>query len=100
MLRSHNRQDVELEFFTSFLSHAIKHEKAYLEIVEPIILDAAKLARNETTILDIGRRALNIKLILLQCAATQLQAIDNSNWTEHLQLILTAITESDPDCIA
>jgi hypothetical protein len=100
MLRSHNRQDVELEFFTSFLSHAIKHEQAYLEIVEPIILDAAKLARNETTILNIGRKALNVKLILLQCAATQLRAIDDTNWTDHLQFILTAITASDQDCMA
>jgi hypothetical protein len=57
MLRSHNRQDVELEFFTSFLSHAIKHEQAYLEIVEPIILDAAKLARNETTIFKYWKKS-------------------------------------------
>jgi len=47
MLRSHNQQDVELDFFTSFLNHAIDGETAYIDIVRPIILDAASLARDE-----------------------------------------------------
>lgn len=94
MLRSHNQQDVELDFFTSFLDHAIKGEEDYIAIVKPIILEAASLARDEKKIADVGRTGLNIKLALYKWGSTSLKPINADNLTQNLSTILSIITDS------
>ncbi|NVM64185.1 hypothetical protein FHW88_002513 [Mucilaginibacter sp. SG538B] len=93
MLRSHNQQYVELDFFTSFLNHAINGNQAYFRIVEPIILDAASLARHEKNIADIDRTGLNIKLFLFDWGSTNLQPINADNLNDNLPLILNIIND-------
>ncbi|WP_295801228.1 hypothetical protein [Mucilaginibacter sp.] len=94
MLRSHNQQDVELDFFTSFLDHAINGEEAYIAIVKPIILEAARLARDETKIADVDRTGLNIKLRLYDWGSTLLMPIYADNLTQNLPMVLTIINNS------
>lgn len=94
MLRSHNQQDVELDFFTSFLNHAIDGEKAYIDIVTPIILDAASMAREEKKLAEVDRTGLNIKLWLYDWGSTSLTPINSDNLTQNLPLILAIINNS------
>lgn len=94
MLRSHNQQDVELDFFTSFLDHAIKGEPAYIDIVRPIILDAASLSRKEMKVADLDRKGLNIKLILFDNGSTNLATINDDNLTQKLTSVLEIIKGS------
>jgi hypothetical protein len=72
----------------------LKANPAYLDIVTPIILDAAQLARGEKKISDIDRTGLNIKLILFKYAPTNLAAIYDSNLNQNLPIILAALNES------
>jgi hypothetical protein len=94
MLRSHNQQDVELDFFTSFLDHAIKGETAYIDIVKPIILDAASLSRKEMKVTDLDRKGLNIKLMLFVNGSTNLAGVNIENLSQKLPMILELINES------
>jgi len=100
MLRSHNQQDVELDFFTLFLNHAIKGETAYFDIVSPIILDAARLSRNEKKITDLDREGLSIKLVLFGSGSTNLATVNDDNLQQNLPMILEIITNSRGQAVA
>lgn len=94
MLRSHNLQDLELDFFTSFLGHAIKGESQYIDLVSPIILDAVSLAKGEKQLYQLERTGLNVKILLIQNASTLLAGINKSNLSQSFKPILDAINQN------
>lgn len=94
MLKSHNLQDLELDFFTSFLGHAINGEPQYLDLVSPIILDAASMAKGEKQLYQLDRVGLNVKILLIQNASTLLSGIDDHNLQQNLEPILDAINNN------
>ena len=58
------KQDTETLFFISFIERAINSEKAYLDIVEPIIAEAVNLAIGSMKITELNRVGLDQKLKL------------------------------------
>lgn len=94
MLKSHNLQDLELDFFSSFLEHAINGEPQYINLVTPIILDAASLAKGEKQIYQLNRVGLNVKLLLLQKASILLSGINDNNLSQNFESILNAINQN------
>ncbi|MGN6179085.1 MAG: hypothetical protein ACTHNW_07880 [Mucilaginibacter sp.] len=91
MLKSHNLQDLELDFFTSFLDRAIKGEEQYVDLVTPIILDAASLAKGEKQLYQLDRIGLNVKILLIEKASTLLSSINSTNLSQNFESILEAI---------
>lgn len=57
-------QNKEKVFFMIFLERAINGDREYLNIIEPIILEAAKLKRGELSIYELDKKSLDIKLEL------------------------------------
>lgn len=94
MLKSHNLQDLELDFFTSFLDQAIKGNTEYIEIITPIILDAASFARGDKKSFELERRALNIKFLLIQKAPNLISNINTQNLVQNFQEILNVINSN------
>ncbi|WP_158825693.1 hypothetical protein [Mucilaginibacter lacusdianchii] len=94
MLRSHNIQDVEVDFFLSFLDHAIKGEAKYRDLVAPIILDVAQLAKGEKEIYQLDRVGLNVKVILLNTASDILKEVTETNLDTYLEALNSVINSS------
>ncbi len=80
------KQDTETLFFISFLERAIKGEKAYINIVKPIIFDAVDYAIGFIKITQLNREGLDQKLKLQSFPKIKEVSIDN--FTEILPEIL------------
>lgn len=96
MLRSHNQQELEFDFFISFLEHAINGEQQYKNLVEPIILDVVKAANKEKEITQLERTGLSVKILLLQKASALLTELDKKGDfnTATLNKLLKIINEN------
>mgnify|MGYP003582756103 CR=1 FL=1 len=91
MLKSHNLQDLELDFFTSFLDQAIKGNVEYTNLVSPIILDAASYVKGEKQSFELERKGLNIKILLIQKAQDLLSHVNSGNLGQKFPEILDVI---------
>ena len=94
MIKSHNPQDQEIEFFVSFLNAAIGGQESYRTLVDPIIADAVRLAKKEADVYELDRVGLDIKLLLFQDAVEILKGINrDSITTDDLINVRKIITE-------
>jgi len=87
MLRSHSKHNSEIDYFSSYLKEAQSGKSAYIDLVKPIILEAASLARGETQIADLDRQGYNIKLLLNKWGHTAIAAITQQNILEQLPMV-------------
>lgn len=81
------KQDNELLFFECFLRHSINGYVKYLQIVTPIILEAARFAKGEITIMQLNRHSLDIKLKIAAYSKVILITKDNLMLTELLEYL-------------
>lgn len=68
MLKSHNQQELEFDFFISFLQHAIEGEDEYIKLVQPILSDVIQVVNQEKGISELDSVGLNVKILLSQKA--------------------------------
>lgn len=66
MLHSHSHLEQEFDFFATFLQNAIDGDSKYRELVNPIILDAQKLATKELDYFKVNRNSFDIIVFLAQ----------------------------------
>ena len=60
------KQYTEAYFFDSFLKRAINGEEKYLEIIKPIILEAADFARKQISVMKLSRKYVSYVIYLSQ----------------------------------
>lgn len=83
-----SKQNSEAYFFDSFLKRAIDGDERYLEIVKPIILEAARFARKQIDVFKLDRKAFSTKLYLSKIKAIKKVTPDNLMLPEIRKYIL------------
>ena len=75
MLMSHNTSDQEVDFFLSFLANAINGDDRYLSTITSLLKDAKALA-NGSSVFDLDKTSLNLKILIDRFAHDWLLKVD------------------------
>jgi len=75
MLMSHNTSDQEVDFFLSFLYNAINGDDRYNPTITSLLKDAKALA-NGTSVFDLDKTSLNLKILIDRFAHDWLLKVD------------------------
>ena len=83
------KQNTEKIFFMHFIERAIKGDREYINIVKPILVEAAQCKRKEITICQLTRHGCSTKLDLLDMEGLENITESNLMLNEVLEYVKT-----------
>lgn len=101
MLRSHNQQELEFDFFISFLQHAIDGKSEYVKLVTPILSDVIQVVNHKKGISELDSIGLNVKILLSQKANSLFDGLTTENLNSSIYTdILHVLNENKNHALA
>ncbi len=77
----------ELEWFEHFINNAINGKEAYLNLVTPIILEAAQFAKKEINVFELDHKHLHSTLFISNFESIKEATADNLMLVEVVEYI-------------
>jgi hypothetical protein len=93
MLRSHSNQEQTFEYYASFLRNILGGEEKYKDLIEPIIVDAKSLVKEEKDYFTISRNGFEVIVFLAKKDPQFFSGLNPNNLSKQdYQHILDLIT--------